>query len=146
MSLCYPAVEKEGLTMAGFPENVLIVDDDEVLLEIEELALKRAGDIAVQACATCDQAVEVAGTFTPDLVLLDLKMPGKDGTDVVREFRKMERLADVPIIFVTGEHKLVMQDEYRTLGVLGIIYKPFKPSEFIMNIQKFWQGSRFNAA
>lgn len=130
--------------MAGFPERVLVVDDDETLLEVEELALRRVGDIEIQTCESCDHAVSVVEMFVPDLILLDLKMPDKDGTDAVREFRQVEKLANTPIVFVTGEDKVVMLDEYKKLGVLGVIHKPFKPSDFVMNIQKLWQAHRFS--
>lgn len=129
--------------MAGFPENVLLVDDDDSILEIEELALRRVGDIQIKACNSCDQALELVNGFAPDLVLLDLKMPGRDGTEVVRAFRANDDLAYTPIIFVTGEHKVRMQDDYKALGVIGVIHKPFKPSELVTHVQKHWQAHRF---
>jgi len=124
--------------MSGFPEKILIIDDDHALLEVEELALKRFGDIEVQLCDSCDQAVTAIENFTPELILLDLKMPDKDGTEAVRELRKIEKISGTPIIFVTGEHRVIMQDDYKVLGVIGIIYKPFKPSDFITGIQDLW--------
>ena len=130
--------------MPGFPENVMIIDDDQTLLDLEEASLKRAGNICVRKCGNYEQAVEVLSIFTPDLILLDLRMPGRNGTDVLRALKTMENATDIPVIFVTGESRIEMQEDYRKLGVLGVIYKPFKPSDFIMSVQKLWQTHRFS--
>lgn len=123
----------------------MIIDDDRTVLELEALTLKRAGNIQIRACENGEQAAEALRNFSPDIILLDLKMPGKDGTDVLRDLRQISRTAQTPVIFVTGEEQLEMREEYKVIGVLGIVQKPFKPSELVMTIQKLWQVYRFSA-
>jgi DNA-binding NtrC family response regulator len=129
--------------MPGFPETILIVDDDEDLLTLQEEALKRVGDIAIHKSNSYDLAKEYLTTTKPDIVLLDLRMPGKDGTVVLADMRKLEGCENIPVIFVTGETQVLMQDSYYKLGVLGVIHKPFKPSAYITTIQQLWQKQRF---
>ena len=131
--------------MAGFPKKIFIIDDDEHIREITHQALQIAGDIDIKSCASCDEALGVLNEgAAPDLVLLDLKMPDKDGTDTIRELRKLDAVKGTPIIFVTGIQKVAMMDEYKALGVLGVIHKPFLPSKFVGHIQKMWQEHSYS--
>ncbi len=129
--------------MAGFPEKVLVIDDDPMLLEMEEQALSRAGDIEIKTCNGYEEALSSVNGFVPDLILLDLRMPGKDGTETISDLKAVPQISKTPVIFVTGEHRVTMQDEYKELDVIGVIHKPFKPSDFIMSIQRLWQAYRF---
>ena len=130
--------------MAGFPESIMVIDDDPAILEVEELALQRVGNIVIKTCEDCGKALTAAREgFVPDLILLDLKMPDRDGTVAVREFRAYDRLARVTIVGALG---VAMHDEYGVLGVIGVIHKPFKPSDLIMKIQKMWQTHCFGRA
>lgn len=125
--------------MSGFPQNILVVDDDRQILEIVSEGLLRAGDVMVKVCQSCDEAVSIAHDFSPDLILLDLAMPDKDGPETIRVLHEVFGEDSKPMIFVTGNTQVVMQDDYKKLGVIGIVYKPFRPSELAVKIQGLWQ-------
>ncbi len=134
---------KRVLILASFPEKILIVDDEIIYLTALEMALKKVGQIQVKACESVDEALSIVEEFEPDLITLDLRMPEKNGVDAVRELRKIESLEETPIVFCTSEKKIGMEDRFETLGILGIIYKPFKPMEFCTDIQQLWMAHKY---
>ena len=79
-------------------KKVLVVDDDPNIVEVLRLYFDKDG-FAVISCLSGDRAMETFQTSQPDLVVLDLMLPGKDGYDICREIRKT---SDVPIIMLTA--------------------------------------------
>ena len=124
--------------MLGFPEKVLVIDDDALVRDVLVSALMSVAGVKVKACGSSNEALDLAPTFAPELILLDLKMPVKDGTAFLAEFQSKCEAHDVPIIFVTGAGDVEMKDEYKALGVIGVIHKPFKPKELIHHIRRIW--------
>jgi len=82
--------------------RILIVDDDAMLSRLVQAMIEKTGmyDTAVENLSY--RALATARTFGPDLVLLDVDMPGKDGGDVAREMRADPALKSVPVIFLTA--------------------------------------------
>ena len=109
---------------------VLLVDDDPVIVRLLDVNFALAG-YRVQWASQGEEALELARTGSPDLVVLDLMMPGIDGLDLCERLKSDERTRDVPIIVLTAR----VQDEDRqrsyALGVSEYIAKPFDPSELI---------------
>ncbi len=81
--------------------QVLLVDDDEVNLLLTGLALRDRGFDIVEA-SSGDQALQMLASFTPDLVLLDALMPGRDGFDTCRALRELSGLENLPVLMLTG--------------------------------------------
>ncbi len=104
---------------------ILIVDDEITNIEIMNAVLEDTYEICFATSG--EQAIEVARTVLPDLILLDVMMPGIDGYDVCERIKSERLLADVPVIFTTG---LTDQDaEVRglSLGAIDYITKPIQP-------------------
>lgn len=101
--------------------TILIVDDDPELIETLEQALTEAGYRVVTAPAA--EAVRVAGALQPDLILLDLVMPGLDGAQVCRALRAEPRTAAIPIILMTVHGPLA--ERARHLPITDQLPKPF---------------------
>lgn len=112
--------------------KVLVVEDDEMILEGLEIALRQE-DYTVLPARTCQEALrEIAGQELPDLCLLDVMLPDGDGYMVCRELRKK---SDVPIIFLTA-----CEDEIHTVMALEIgaddyIAKPFRIRELLARMK-----------
>jgi CheY-like chemotaxis protein len=107
--------------------TVLLVDDDPDIRLIGELALAKVGGWQVVTASSGPEAVAVAGTACPDLVLLDMMMPGMDGMQTLRELRSHDGTAPIPVLFMTAK---VLPSEiaaYRDAGAQGVIPKPFDP-------------------
>ncbi len=128
-------------------KRILLVEDDTDIQEVTTLLLSHMGDFEVQACGTAAEALQAAQAFDPDLILLDVMMPGLDGHGAFEAFRQMPATAMTPVIFMTARvqpHEIM---EYRQLGSLGVIAKPFDPDTLADTIKGMWDGhqnSRMN--
>ena len=110
--------------------RVLLVDDEPIILSIVEINLRLAG-FEVSACASGEEALCQAQERPPDVVVLDVLLPGIDGFEVCRRLRAIREVADVPVIMLTAQ----AQDEDRqrgyALGVHEYVTKPFDPRALV---------------
>jgi len=118
----------------GDPGNrgkVLVVDDDAALAEMLTIVLRNEG-FGTFVCETGDQAMADFREYKPDLVLLDLMLPGKDGIDVCREIRAE---SGVPIVMLTAKNDTIDVVVGLESGADDYIVKPFKPKELVARIR-----------
>ena len=118
--------------------KILYVEDEADIQEVARAALERAGGFVVEVCGSGDEAIRVAPGFAPDLILLDVVMPHMDGPTTFQELRKDSRLAETPIIFMTGrvqEHEIA---HYMELGALDVISKPIDPMALPDTVRSIW--------
>jgi len=111
--------------------KVLVVDDDAALAEMLAIVLRNEG-FESRVCPTGDQAMADFRDFRPDLVLLDLMLPGKDGIDVCKEIRAE---SGVPIVMLTAKSDTVDVVVGLESGADDYVVKPFKPKELIARIR-----------
>jgi two-component system phosphate regulon response regulator PhoB len=112
------------VTMAN--ERILVVDDERDILELVEYNLKKEG-FAVTCVASGEEAVAAARNRLPDLIVLDLMLPGVDGLEVCRRLRAEPATRHIPIVMLTakgGEADIVAGLE---LGAADYVTKPFSP-------------------
>lgn len=112
--------------------SVMVVDDDQDLAEMLGIVLNGVG-MEVDLVSNGDEAIEVFRNSQPDLVLLDIMLPGTDGIEVCREIRKQS--SRVPIVMLTAKSET--HDIVRGLeaGADDYMVKPFKPSELVARIK-----------
>jgi len=118
------------------PENaprvkVLVVDDDASLAEMLTLVLRTEG-FDSRVCATGDLALAELRDYRPDVVLLDVMLPGKDGIEVCREIRAE---SGVPIVMLTARSDTVDVIVGLESGADDYVVKPFKPKELVARIR-----------
>lgn len=113
---------------------ILVVEDDEDILQLVKYNLEGAG-FEVETASDGLDAVAKARRQTPDLVLLDLMLPGMDGLDVAKELKKEPDTAGVPIIMVTAKGEEVDRIVGLELGADDYIVKPFSPREIVLRIK-----------
>jgi two-component system response regulator MtrA len=111
--------------------RVLVVDDDAALAEMLTIVLRNEG-FEPRVCPTGDQALGDFRDFRPDVVLLDLMLPGKDGIDVCREIRAE---SGVPIVMLTAKSDTVDVVVGLESGADDYVAKPFKPKELVARIR-----------
>jgi two-component system response regulator MtrA len=111
--------------------KVLIVDDDAALAEMLTIVLRNEGFEPI-VCPTGDRALALLREHRPELVLLDLMLPGKDGIDVCREIRVE---SGVPIVMLTAKNDTVDVVLGLESGADDYIVKPFKPKELVARIR-----------
>lgn len=108
------------------PLSVLLVDDDADIRFIGELALARVGGFAVTLAESGEECLRLAASL-PDVILLDVMMPGMDGTETLGRLRADPALEGIPVIFMTAKVQHSEVARYRELGAAGVIAKPFDP-------------------
>jgi CheY-like chemotaxis protein len=119
-------------------KQILIVDDDPDLLDVVSLALTGLGGYTVQCCGVAEEAVEMALGFEPDLILLDVMMPGLDGYGVLKGMRDTAATRTIPIVFMSAQADRARMAADEALGCLGIIAKPFDPVGLPETLEDFW--------
>jgi DNA-binding response OmpR family regulator len=112
-------------TEAG-PLRVLVADDEPPIRLLCQVNLSIAGMDVLQA-TDGEEALELARTGRPDIVLLDLMMPRVDGWTVAQELRSDERTKEIPIVFLTARATANDRRRAEELGALGYVLKPFDP-------------------
>ncbi|SFC44028.1 Response regulator receiver domain-containing protein [Marinospirillum celere] len=108
-------------------QRILLVEDEADIQAVARVALEMVGGFEVQVCSSGQQALQEAEAFSPDLLVLDVMMPGMDGPDTLKALRERSTLAEVPAIFMTAKVQPAEVEYYRSLGALGVIAKPFDP-------------------
>lgn len=111
-------------------EKILIVDDDKNICDVLRLYLEKEG-YGVILCHDGNEAVVKFNALKPDLVLLDIMLPGMDGLQVCREIRKK---SSVPIIMITAKGETIDKVIGLEIGGDDYIVKPFDPKEVIARI------------
>ncbi|WP_371494357.1 response regulator transcription factor [Kitasatospora sp. NBC_00374] len=114
--------------------RVLVVDDDPTVAEVVTGYLQRAGYL-VDRAADGHQALARAAEHRPDLVVLDLMLPGLDGLEVCRRLRAGETGADLPVVMLTAKGEEADRILGLELGADDYVTKPFSPRELVLRIQ-----------
>jgi CheY-like chemotaxis protein len=116
-------------------KQILLVDDDMNIRTLAQMGLEGLTDWKVELAASGAEAVAKATEMQPDLIILDVMMPGMDGPTTLTELRKVESLAGTPVIFMTAKAQSHEVELYQKMGARGIITKPFDPMTLPDEIQ-----------
>tara|TARA_R100000655_G_scaffold37249_1_gene71878 strand:- start:459 stop:848 length:390 start_codon:yes stop_codon:yes gene_type:complete len=108
--------------------KLLLVENDLDICELVRLSLELHGEFDVVDCSSGEEALRIVGDYRPDVFLLDFMMPEMSGPQVLKRFREVPELADVPAIFLTARTWEATKSELLDLGAKEVIYKPFKPT------------------
>lgn len=119
-------------------ERVLYVEDDKSIQAVARLALETVGGLNVCICSCGEEAVQVGADFAPQLILLDVMMPGMDGPETLRQLRKQSALACVPVVFMTARTQDSEVQGYLALGAVDVIPKPFDPMQLASQVRGIW--------
>ena len=119
--------------------KVLYVEDEDDIRTIAQLALEAVGGLTLKSCSSGEEAVQAAVSFAPDLILLDVMMPGMDGPSTLAALHKLDPLKDVPVIFMTAKVQPSEIAHYRSLGALDVIAKPFDPMTLADQVRAVWE-------
>ena len=121
--------------------HILVVDDDALLRRSLSLHLEQSG-YRVSSAENAEDALAIAQRDLPDLILLDIGLPGMDGLEAMRHFQKD---TDVPIIFVTARRRELDTILGLELGADDYITKPFNPDVLLAHVKaKIFVGSTDN--
>ncbi|XZG70331.1 response regulator [Chitinibacteraceae bacterium HSL-7] len=123
-------------------ERVLYVEDDPSIQMIARLALESVGGLTVCVCSRGDEALAAVTAFDPQLLLLDVMMPGMDGPSTLREIRRIPGFAETPAVFMTAKVQPGELASYLALGARDVIAKPFDPMGLPDRLKAIWQEAQ----
>jgi CheY-like chemotaxis protein len=119
-------------------QKILFVEDDPDIQMVAQLALEAVGGYTVQMCSSGKEALAVAEQFAPDLILLDVMMPGMDGPTTLMELRKKPSLTHTPVVFMTARVQRHEIEQYLAMGAADVISKPFDPMTLSAQVADIW--------
>jgi CheY-like chemotaxis protein len=122
-----------------FLSRVLLVEDDPDIQDVAGFALGDVGGFRVEVCASGPEAIARAPGFLPEIVLLDMMMPGMDGWATLRALRALPQTAATPVVFVTARVQPHEIEQYRRAGACDVIVKPFEPTELPDLLRGIWR-------
>lgn len=125
--------------MAPPLKRVSYVEDEPDIRAVAELALTAVGGFELDVSSCGAEAVEKIPQFNPDLVLLDVMMPGMDGTEVFRRLETMPEFPATPVVFMTAKAQRHEIEQYYQLGASGVISKPFDPMTLANTVRAIWE-------
>jgi len=118
--------------------KLLYVDDEEDIREVAEFALEDEG-FELALCASGKEALEKLPEFQPDLILLDVMMPGLDGPSTLKALRQLEGFTHTPVIFFTAKIQAKEVEQFKALGAVDVIAKPFDSMQLADQIRTIWE-------
>ena len=119
--------------------RILIIEDNEQNLYLESFILQKNGHEVIQA-RNGETGIALAVQMSPDLILLDIQLPGMDGYSVAQQLRKKTSIANIPIIAVTSYAMTGDRERILEAGCTSYIEKPINPDTFHVEINQFLQN------
>lgn len=119
-------------------KTILYAEDERDIRDVAQIALEDVGGFTVRYCVDGREALNAAKELVPDLLLLDVMMPEMDGPATLRELRKLPEFINIPAIFMTAKIQTNEILEYKSLGVVDVIAKPFDPMTLADTIRMAW--------
>lgn len=118
--------------------HVLCVDDDPDILEVARISLELVGGLTVSSVNGGAECLAQVAGIMPDLILLDVMMPGLDGPATLSALKADAALCHIPIVFMTARVQQVEVERYLALGALDVIPKPFDPMKLSVDLKAIW--------
>jgi CheY-like chemotaxis protein len=119
--------------------RILHVEDEADIRTIAKLTLEAIGGFEVESCESGSDAIARLAAFKPDLLLLDVMMPGMDGPMTLTELRKIPEGATTPAVFMTAKAQSHEIAKFRELGAIDVVTKPFDPQTLCDHLKEIWR-------
>ncbi|MGC8763612.1 MAG: response regulator [Acidobacteriota bacterium] len=119
--------------------KILYVEDEPDIQTVARLSLETLGGFTLEVCSSGEEALAKAPLFGPDLILLDVMMPGMDGPTTLQRLREIPSLAAIPVVFMTAKAQPQEIQHFKELGALGVITKPFDPMALPSEVRAIWE-------
>ncbi len=124
--------------------RVLIADDEPHMLKFIEFTLRK-GNFEILKASDGAQALEVAATQRPSVIVLDVLMPGMDGVTALKQLKQNSDLKGIPVILLTARGHTLDSDEARKAGASCYLTKPFSPTELLKQVQQLAESGEENS-
>jgi len=114
--------------------KILVADDEVFMLRLLEMTLKKGG-FEVLCCRDGREALALAVTALPRLILLDIMMPGLDGLGALRQLKENPATKDIPVVVLSAKGHALTRVEAQSAGAALFLAKPFSPNQLLGEIQ-----------
>jgi two-component system OmpR family response regulator len=121
-------------------QSVLYVDDDPDMRAVVQAALRSIAGLDLHIAGSGEQAIDLAYECRPDLVVMDVMMPGLDGPSTFKSMRERAPLADIRVVFLTARARPAEADRLLQLGAIGVLGKPFDPLRLYDDLSAIWNN------
>ncbi|HEX4911588.1 MAG TPA: response regulator [Permianibacter sp.] len=119
--------------------RVVYVEDEPDIQAIVRIALEAIGGMKVTVFSSGQEAIARAAEAQPQLLVLDVMMPGLDGPGTLRLLREQSALRDVPVIFMTAKAQPQEIAALQQQGAIAVISKPFDPMDLAAELRQHWR-------
>jgi CheY-like chemotaxis protein len=119
-------------------QRVMCVEDDPDIRLILDFSIGKIGGLELCLCASGSQALACAPEFRPQLILLDVMMPGMSGPQTLENLRALDVTRQVPIYFLTAKAMPNEVEDLLACDAAGIIVKPFDPMALPESLHRYW--------
>jgi DNA-binding response OmpR family regulator len=119
--------------------KILIADDEVYMLRLLEMTFKKGG-YAVISCRDGQEALAKASAETPQLIVLDVMMPGLDGLNALRQLKGNAATRDIPVVVLSAKGHALTKVEAELAGAVLFLPKPFSPNQLLGEVQKILGG------
>lgn len=120
----------------------MLVEDEEDIRTIAQFSLEKIGKFTVLCCASGTESIQSVIQFSPDLILLDMMMPEMDGIMTLKALKMLPSIEKIPIVFMTAKVQKSEIEQYKSLGAVDVIAKPFDPIELPKTLNMIWINYR----
>lgn len=121
-------------------KKILYAEDEPDIQAVAQMALEAIGGFEIVLCSSGLEAVEVAPGAAPDLILLDVMMPGLDGPETLKKLREIDSLKETPVIFLTAKAMPAEVIRFKAAGAIDVIAKPFDPMTLSDQVRAIWES------
>lgn len=119
--------------------KILLIEDEPDIQTIVTISLETIGGYKVKSCSSGYEALEIIKEYNPDLILLDVMMPGMDGPTTLKAIHEMPEFSSLPVIFMTAKAQAQEIYNYTNTGAIDVIIKPFDPMTLSNTIKNIWE-------
>lgn len=120
-------------------ERVLYIEDEPDIRAVATIALQQIGGLTLKCCANGPEGLDALRGFAPQLVLLDVMMPGMDGPTVLANIRQHTEYNHIPVVFITAKVQTAEVEDLMKLGAFAVISKPFSPMDIADQLRSIWK-------
>lgn len=121
-------------------ERLMYIEDEPDIRLVAEIALAQVAGFNVKICKDGNEGLAFINDFKPQLVLLDVMMPGMDGPQILNKIKALDEFKQIPIVFITAKAQAEEIAKLKKLGAESVITKPFNPMTLGDNIRTIWRN------
>ena len=119
--------------------RIVHVEDDESIRAIAKVALERIGGFTLLSCASGDEALEKVEQFAPNMLLLDVMMPGLDGPTTLKKLQEKMDFSNIAVVFMTAKVQSTEIEYYKSIGACNVVLKPFDVMTLSEQLRQYWK-------